>query len=331
MRQYKHLTIEERLVIQKMVWNHEEPSRIAHFLNRDRSSIIRELRRVRSEGGLYRAHNAHELSLKRRKGKKAGRGSKMKDDLFLYVIEKLFKGWSPQLIAGRLKHEYGNDKAMRVSHETIYLYLYKKYKESGITLCQLLPQCAKKRQKRLKKREKRIIIKDRKSINTRPIAAENRSEIGHWEGDTVVGSKSSGYISTLVDRCVRYLVLGKGEDKSAETCNRSILEAFGNISNRHITTITFDNGTEFAQFKDIEEACECQVYFADPYSAWQRGTNENTNRLLRRYFPKGTNFSEITQSLLDAVARELNNRPRAILNYLTPYEAMYNNSVAIDS
>jgi len=330
MRQYAHLTLEERKVIQKMLWNHNKPSEIARELDRDRSSIIREIKRGISPDNLYRALEAHERSLKNLKGKKSGRGSKIHVELYLYILEKILKRWTPQLIAGRLKIEYPNNKKMQISHETIYLYLYKLYKESGITLCQLLPQCSKKRQKRLKKRVKRVIIKDKKNIKDRPVAANDRCEFGHWEGDTIVGHKNSGYIFTLVDRQKRFLVLSKGEDKSAETCNRSILEAFGNICNENIRTITFDNGTEFAQFKDIEEACECQVYFADPYSSWQRGTNENTNRLIRRYFPKRTNFSDITQSLLDSIGREINNRPKAILGYLTPYEAMSNNFVAFD-
>ena len=331
MRHYSQLTFEERKVIQKMRWNNKKPAEIAKILSRHRSTITRELKRHCSESIFYRASEAQDKAEKLRKRKKSGIGTKIENNntLFLYILEKLLKGWLPETIASRLKREHPDDCTYHVSHETIYLWIYKLYKQKGIELYKILPQCKKKRNRRRFKYSSRIKIKDRKSIHTRPREADARSKKGHWEGDLIVGKGARCNIVTLVDRKTRFLVASKCQSKVPDVCNRSILEAFGDVENKYIKTITFDNGSEFTHFKTIEEACECTVYFTDPYSSWQRGTNENTNRLIRRYFPKKTDFNEISEKSLIKVVQELNNRPRKVLNYLTPYEVFCNNSVAL--
>ena len=331
MRQYNHLNHSERKVIQKMIWSNFSISDIARLIGCHKSTISRELNRNKSADKFYRSIEAQMKYKKRILGKKSGVGIQIEKnyDLYLYILEKLLKKWTPELISGRLKEEYPHDSRFHVSHETIYSWIYMLYKRDGIKLYTLLTQSKKIRYRRRYKRTRRIMIKDRKSIHSRPEEVETRDSIGHWEGDLIVGKNASGYIPTMVERKSRFLAAHKMNNKTPDVCNRSILEAMGNIDNSLIESITFDNGTEFAKFKNLEVACECDVYFADPYSSWQSGTNENTNMLIRRYFPKKTNFQNISEKCLNRVVFELNNRPRKVLNYLTPYEVFCNNSVAL--
>jgi len=172
-------------------------------------------------------------------------------------------------------------------------------------------------------------IPGRVSIHQRPQSANTAKHKGHWEGDTIVGAKNSGYIATLVDRKSLFLVAGFMKNKKSETCIRAILEGFGDICNKDIKTITFDNGTEFYHHRDLSEALECKIYFADPYSAWQRGKNEQVNGMLRRFFPKNMDLSNTTQKDVDKAVDILNNMPRKSLGYRTPYEVFYGLSVAL--
>ncbi len=208
---------------------------------------------------------------------------------------------------------------MRISHEAIYQWIYEQITK-GSDVYKYLVRGAKKRRKRANRRHSRCKIPNRVSIHDRPEEIEQRQTMGHWEGDTVVGKGRSGYIVTLVERKSYYLAASLMENKKPETCNRAILEAFGDIENELIKTITFDNGTEFYQHSILVEALECSTYFADPYSSWQRGRNEHTNGILRRFFPKDCDFSNISQNEVDEAVRKINNRPRKSLDYRTPYE-----------
>ncbi len=211
---------------------------------------------------------------------------------------------------------------MQISHEAIYTWIYDKALK-GDDLYKNLPRGVKKRKRRLNKRQSRLTIPNRVSIHERPEAVKERKEIGHWEGDTISGKQGTGYIVTSVERKSLFLVAGLMINKSKGICNRAILEAYGNIFNESIKTITFDNGSEFYAHEDLKEAFECETFFADPYSPWQRGINEHTNGLLRRFFPKGMSFKNITQKDVDEAVEKLNNIPRKSLGYRTPYEEFY--------
>lgn len=320
MRHYRHLSLDDRKVIQKMTWGNEKVSKIAKKLDRCSSTIKREIERGKSSDGFYRANEAHEKYLKRMHSKKRISKIEKNQSLMLFILEKILINWSPEYISGRLKILFPDDPSMRISYESIYQWLYSLYYKEDVQLWRYLPKKRRKRKKRHHKQQSRLIIKDKKSIHDRPEEVETRDEIGHWEGDTVVGKNNDGYIVTLLERKSRLYLTAWIPDKKAETCVRGMQEAFRDISNEKIKTITFDNGTEFAYFKEIEEIFECDVYFADPYSSWQRGSNEQANGLLRRFYPKGTSFKNIDEKNLERNNSRINSMPRKVLNFLTPYE-----------
>ncbi|ESP94957.1 IS30 family transposase [Pseudoalteromonas luteoviolacea 2ta16] len=218
------------------------------------------------------------------------------------------------------KKNHPNDKEKRVSHETIYQWVIKDYQAGG-ELYKALPKRHKKRKKQRKYGDLRGKIKDRVSIHERPVIVEERTRIGDWEGDLVEGKKGSGYIVTHVDRATKYLMAQKIESKTAEAFNKATLSMFMPLAPSKRLTLTLDNGKEFSLFNKIENRLKIDIYFADPYCSWQRGTNENTNGLIRRYFPKKTDFSTITDNELQKVVHKINSRPRKSLDYQTPKEA----------
>jgi len=299
---------------------------IARYMGRHPSTISREIKRNGDKLWYHPVH-AQEKYVSRRKYAKV-RKLTSKDTLREHVIQALKTGMSPDAISGRLKltHKYCPD--MHISHESIYTWIYSKA-AAGDDLYKYLPRGVKKRHRRLNKRRTRIQIPGRISIHSRPLSVKNRRKIGHWEGDTITGKGHHGYIATLVERKTLFLVAGLMTNKEPSTCNRAILEAYGNVHNKVIKTITFDNGSEFYKHADLQEALECKVFFADPYSAWQRGINEHINGLLRKYFPKSMSFIELTQNDVDEAVAKLNNIPRKSLGYKTPYEAFHGLRVAL--
>ena len=209
-----------------------------------------------------------------------------------------------------------NDK-MRVSHETIYRWIYLDAIEGG-TLYHHLRRRRKRRRRQKRYGSGRRFIPGRVSISERPVMVETRERFGDWEGDTVEGKKSTGYFATHVERKSRYLIAAKLHNKKAESLTIKSIKAFWRIPKKMRKTLTVDNGREFARFKELEDKTGLTVYFADPYSAWQRGTNENTNGLIRDYFPKGTDFKMITKKVLNQVQNQLNERHRKTLQYESP-------------
>jgi IS30 family transposase len=219
---------------------------------------------------------------------------------------------------------------MRVCHETIYQWLYLDARQGGHHYKNLIRHHKKRRKQR--RSGKRSTIIDRVSIHDRPKIVEDKSRFGDWESDSVLGGKGLGALATHVERKSRFLVVAKLRNRTSKEFMDATIEAFKPINPMHIKTFTTDNGTEFAHFKRLEIATNSHVYFADPYSSWQRGLNENTNGLLRRYFPKGCNFHDISDSLIQEVVDKLNHRPRKCLNYRTPYEVFLKiKSVALGS
>lgn len=317
MRSGKHLSVTDRRVIKFLLNSGLSRAKIAKELEVSRSRITYELKMNSKPDGSYDPDYAQKLYEERRS--KSKKESKLKKDinLLLYVVEGLQQYWSPEQISGKLKQTQ-KGTGMYISHESIYQQIY--YGLLGQGFISYLRQSKKKRQKRGQKVSKRIIIKDKKSIHERPEAVDKRNRIGDWEGDTVVGKNNQGYIATFVDRKTSYFTAALMNNKEAQSLNKAASEAFWNIENKYIKTITVDNGSEFAEFKNIEELFDTQVYFADPYSSWQRGLNENTNGLLRQFFPKGIELKQVSEEELEKVIHLLNHRPRKKLGFLTPYE-----------
>ncbi len=314
------LSLAEREDISRGLVSGQSIRTIAYALKRAASTISREITR---NGGAsrYRAVDADK-----RAWKQALRPKPCK--LVLYerlrqaVILKLERHWSPQQIAGWLKRKYPSEAAMHVSHETIYKSLY--VQARGALKKELQQYLRTKRQVRgsrhiIKSEDRRGQIRDAVSISERPAEAEDRAVPGHWEGDLICGPNHS-FIATLVERHSRYVMLAKLSDKRTETVVNALIKHSKKLPDELYKSLTWDRGHELAEHKRFTMETNIDVYFCDPQSPWQRGTNENTNRLLRQYFPKGTDLSVHSQAKLNAVARELNERPRMTLEYETPAE-----------
>jgi IS30 family transposase len=327
MMPYRHIDLDERCVIKKNIASGRSLRACAELLGRSPSSISRELKR-NSGKYWYRPKDADDKSKIRRKESKQRKLDK-NVDLRDFVLEKLKDGFSPDSIAGRIKLE--GLETMSISHESIYTWLYKEARNGSNYHKYLLGQ-RKKRQNRLKTNKNRLKIPNRINIDKRPAEIEGRNIFGHWEGDTVAGTAASGYLVTVVERKTRFLASGFMKNKRAETCNKAFSEAFADIPNSCIKSITFDNGLEFYYHENLKELFECDTFFADPYSPWQRGSNENANRILRRFFPKKMNFCNLTQEDIDKAVHKINSIPRKSIGYYTPYEAFFDEqSVALQT
>jgi IS30 family transposase len=240
------------------------------------------------------------------------------------VASKLILDWSPVQIAGWLKAQYPNDESMRVSHETIYRSLF--IQARGVLKKELMDHLRSKRRMRRSRHasehgHSRGQIVDAISIRERPAEAEDRAIPGHWEGDLLAGGKNS-YIATLVERHSRFLMLVKVPSKETEAVVAALSEHVRQLPAALRLSLTWDRGLEMAKHKEFTVATDVQVYFCDPQSPWQRGSNENTNLLLRQYFPRGTDLAPFTQAQLDQVSLRLNQRPRKTLGFQTPADKL---------
>jgi IS30 family transposase len=323
---YEQLNLYDRKLIKKKLVLGQSFNKIALDLRRSVSTVSNEIKRNKGKYW-YNPYDAQKKYEQRRKDSKQriiNKNNELKD----YIIKELKNGKSPDAISGRLKLTHKKNPLMQISHESIYCWLYDEVAQ-GSYLHEYLARGVKKRKRRLNKYKSRMRIPERVSIHERHESVESRKYKGHWEGDTIVGKGHSGYIATIVERKSYFLAAGYMSDKKPETCNRAILEGLGNISNKDIKTITFDNGTEFYHHYILKDALECKTYFADPYSSWQRGINEHTNGILRRFFPKNMDFSKLTQNDVDEAVDKINNTSRKSLGYKTPYEVFYNLSVSV--
>lgn len=296
---------------------------IARRLNRHHSTISRELKRngPSYSGGVYWYDSAQARALER-KAKPRHQRRRAHAILDRYVTERLHERGSPECIAGRLTLDFPRQLAMRVSHEAVYRWIVHDAQTGGqLYRCLCLAHKHRRRQRRYG--SLRGLIPGRVSIAQRPAVVETRKRFGDWEGDTVYGRRTRICLLTQVERKSRYLLAAKVCDRRAHSVAASKIAQFSALPAPWRRTLTLDNGKEFAAFKDVETATGLRVFFADPYCAWQRGTNENTNGLLRRYFPKGTDFSKIADQELAFVVHALNNRPRKCLAYQTPYEVVH--------
>ena len=325
---YRQLSFDERNVIYQMRALGHSQAEMARCLGRDAGSISRELRRNANCDGRYFAGLAQAKANVRRRAhiRRPKTGSVR---LMAHVAERLERRWSPEQIAGRLR-QVGSGKlpGVSVSHTTIYRWIWANSQRAERFKPYLRVAC-KPRRKPYGKPSKRGQIPDRVSIEQRPAVVTERRRLGDWEGDTMVGKARSGYVATAVDRASRYLVARKLARCSSEQLRRALHGAMRRLPGDKRRTLTTDNGGEFACHKRLGRLLGLGVYFAHPYSAWERGTNENTNGLLRQYLPKRMSFSELTDWQLESYARALNNRPRKCLNYRTPAEVFHERNVAL--
>ena len=241
--------------------------------------------------------------------------------IFYFRMTRLRRDWSPEQIAGRLRRDHGPDRRMRISHETIYQWIYRDAEDDG-TLFDHLRRRHRRRRKQGRYGAGRGLIPGRVSIAERPAIVQRRARFGDWEGDTLEGARSKGGIASLVERKSRYVLAAPLCDKSAAVMAAQAGKALKWLPRCMRQTLTVDNGKEFAAFRTIEKQTGVNVYFADPYSAWQRGCNENTNGLLRQYFPKGSDLSGLNRFALASAVKRLNHRPRKCLGYQSPHEVL---------
>lgn len=332
-RRYCRLTIHERVVIEtRYCRDRRSPAAIARETGRHRSTILEEIKgRPRKGRGRYDARRSQKEAEKK---KRRGRPSVMAyEPLRKQVTEKLEMGWSPEQIAMRLPHLFPEDTALRVSHETIYTYIYRQIHRNGhgtvkngcTDLRSLLPRQRKRRiRKGARKTKNRERTQRLPSIEQLPEEAQQRTVVGHWQGDTVVSRKSGVRVKSVNELTTGIVFFEKTKDGTATACNEVTVHRLKEIPRRYRKTLLQDRGSENMHWEQIARATGISCYFAHPYCSHERGANENTNGLLRRYFPKGTDFGEISTEDIARAEYLINTRPRKRLNGLTPYEVFYN-------
>lgn len=309
---HKHFIQDDRVKLAALLKTDATREDIGRILNKDPTSVWREMKR-NSRDGAYLPSVAKRLSKKR----KTHRKKKIENDpeLRTYILHKLKRYWSPEQIAGRLRR-----KNIIICHETIYQYIirHKRLKK--------YLRCRKGRYRRRHgtvPREKKREYEKKRWIGERPDIVNQRARIGDWEGDTIIGKERKQRILTHVERLSGYLIARKLPVVSAEIVAEETIESFKRFPKQKRKSITYDNGTEFSLHEIIEKKTKATVYFANPYHSWERGTNENTNGLIRQFFPKKSPFATVTQEHVNRVAKLLNRRPRKRLDYLTPFETFH--------
>lgn len=316
---YTRLSDAEREEISRGLAAGQTLTSIAHEIGRATSTVSRE---VGGRPAQYRASSSSHRARKRSSSRRRGKGKlATRPRLRVYVLSKLRLRWSPEQIAKRIRAEYPTNMTMRISAEAIYQYIYVFPRgELRRTLVRLLRQQRVWRRKRGQGRKTRSNIADMLSIEERPAEIADRTVPGHWEGDLIMGTRRRSGIGTLVERTTRYTILVPLHGQDTRTIRTAYARAARTIPKELRRTLTYDQGREMCEHLRFTETTGMQVYFAHPGSPWERGTNENTNGLIRQYFPKGTDFRTIPVHELKRVQRELNGRPRRALNYRTPDE-----------
>ena len=329
-KQYIQLTIKEREKIQFMRWEKKSLRYIAEEIKRDVSTISRELKRNCSGNHHYHARFAHErtLAMIRQRGQ---RPRLKHSNIRSYTITKLKKGWSPEQIAGEWTKIHPD---IPISHEAIYQYIYAPVNIYGIhrgqeDLRKYLRRAHKRRQKRSGIYHKRSLIPNRISIEQRPQYIEKRKQLGHWEGDSIVSGKSTVALNTLVERVSGLVKITKISNRKPATTAQAVNGRLRSLPVSLRRTLTLDNGIENTDHEKITAKVGTRCYFAHPYHSWERGTNENTNGLIRWYLPKGTDFAMIDDKMISDIEYALNTRPRKRLGYRTPLEVFNKASVAL--
>ena len=319
MRTYKQLTQEQRYQIYILMKTGHKQCKIAMLLGANKSTISRELRRNKGQRG-YRPKQAHQKAMSRRFDKSQPR---IPVSTWNFIEHLIKNEWSPEQISTWLKQQCD----IKVSHEKIYQHILSDKKTGGKLFCHL--RCKRKRKKRYGSYERRGQIPNRISIDERPAIVDSRSRIGDWEVDTIIGKGHKQAIVSLAERKTRLTLLRKVEHNTASAVGQAVIELLRPLCKK-VHTITSDNGKEFADHQQIARNLHADFFFAHPYSSWERGTNENTNGLIRQYFSKSRNFSTITEEEVNLVMDKLNNRPRKSLGFKTPNQVFFNhNRVAL--
>lgn len=312
MAYYIQLTQEQRYQISAYKKAGYNQSEIARLIGVNKSTISRELKRNRGLRG-YRPKQAHELSMRRRKEKAKER---IKPEIWEWVKNLLEEDWSPEQISGWLSRE----KRLHISHESIYRFVYRDKNQGGDLYRHL--RCQRKRKKRYGGHSMRGLIPGRVSIDERPAVVDRKNRFGDWELDTVIGKNHQQAIVTITERKSKLALFAKVERKTSDMVKEAIIGLLEPIKD-WVKTLTADNGKEFAGHLELAEKLEADFYFAHPYSSWERGLNENTNGLLRQYFPKKTDFRLINENEINKAMDKLNNRPRKTLGFKTPNEIFF--------
>lgn len=310
-----HLTLEEREVIAHMHGTGKLQVQIADRLGRSKSTISRELRRNRSRNGYWAV--AADRKAQTRRSQRPWISKLERAEVRRYVQERLRQYWSPDQIAGRSHSDFPHDRRRQISHQTIYTWVGAEA-AAGKLWQRYLRRLGRKRPERENRGRMRACV----SIEGRPAVVDRRSRFGDWEGDTIVGANHRGGAVTLVERKSGYLLLGGVPNLQAATVRQAAAQRYQSTPAVLRKTLTLDNGKEFAEHELLAIAAALKIYFAKPYSAWQRGTNENTNGLIRQFFPKGTDLANIPEHRFNKVQQLLNDRPRKRLGYRSPNEVL---------
>jgi IS30 family transposase len=319
MRTYKQLTQERRYQIYALKKMGHNQTEIANCIGVNKSTISRELKRNQGQRG-YRPKQAHGLAMSRRqKGRR-----RIRAETWRLIEEKIRLEWSPEQISGRLLKLYH----IQVSHEWVYQYILKDKRAGGELYKHL--RCQNKRRKRYGSYDRRGKLPNRRSIEERPEVVDQRQRMGDWEVDTMVGKGHHQAIVTLTERKSRLALLKKVDRRTAEMVSDAIIDLLQPIADR-THSMTGDNGKEFAEHERIAEELRIDFFFAHPYSAWERGSNENMNGLVRQYIPKKRELKSVTNDELEMIMTKLNHRPRKCLDFMTPFEVFFNHSVALTS
>lgn len=315
---YTQLTREQRYQIYGLMQTAQNSTQIATVVGVHKSTISRELRRNRGFRG-YRPHQAHRFAQARQGCKQRRRFS----PLVWQQVETLVRqAWSPEQISGRVRSEHGTS----ISHEWIYQYIYQD-KRGGGDLYRFL-RCQKVRRKRYVTYSRRGRIANQISIDERPAEVEARQRIGDWEGDTIIGTGHQGALVTLVERKSKYTVLQAVPKKTAAAVRTAVVRGLHPYQSA-VQSITYDNGQEFSDHAGMAQDLDARIYFAHPYASWERGVNENTNGLIRQYFPKDRDRTHVTEHELKEVMATLNHRPRKTLGYQTPHEVFFHTTTSL--
>ncbi len=312
MSHYTQLTREERYQIYALKTAGHNQVEIAKIIGRHKSTVSRELTRNRGLRG-YRPKQANNFASSRRQTKAA---SRLSSEAWTRVGQLIREDWSPEQTSDWLRRE----EDIRISHEWIYQYILRDKQAGGDLHTHL--RCQKPRKKRYGAPDRRGQIKGRVSIDERPSIVNERSRVGDWEADTVIGKQGGAVLVTLVERKTRLSVIGKAPNRTAQKVTAVILKGLTPLASQ-VQTLTYDNGKEFALHQEIAKELDACGYFAHPYHSWERGLNENTNGLIRQYFPKGKDLSEVTDTEVQAVMNKLNNRPRKCLGFKTPNQVFF--------
>jgi len=321
---YKRITLNERIIIETLLHEKKSKSYIAVHLNRSRSTVNNELKKwIVKPTDIYSAQLAHWYATTINSNKRTQDKINTYKSLKIYVYRGLLNGYSPDQIAGSIKLLYPNDPIMSISYEAIYQHIYR-HRQSilGKKLIKLLPYHHHKRRENRKFGKDRIRIKNQVSIEQRPGHIQLREEVGHWEGDLMIGVGQKSAIATNVERKTRYTFIMKIDNRKSKTVTKAFANTLNTLPEHIRKSMTYDNGMEMANHQWLTDKTGIDIYFAHPYSSWERGTNENTNGLIRRFFPKGTDFNTITIKQLKQAQDRLNNRPRKVLGYKTPNQMM---------